>query len=147
VVRYLGDGRTMDRGQTWRSIGGAIGHWVLRGCGQWVIELKSTGEAIGRTGLINPEGWPGLEAGWVVAPEHQGCGYASEGGAAALRYAFESVGADHVISLVQPLNEPSKRVAAKLGGVVEREVTVLGVHALVFGYAQPPPRGRPVHHR
>jgi RimJ/RimL family protein N-acetyltransferase len=138
VTRYLGDGSTMDRAQTWRTIAGAIGHWVLRGYGQWVIELKRTGEAIGRTGLINPEGWPGLEAGWVIAPEHQGKGYATEGGAAAVRYAFEQLRATHVISLVQPGNLPSQRVARKLGGEVERTVTVIGVEALVFGYSRPP---------
>ena len=139
MTRYLGDGSTMDRGQAWRSMAVMIGHWVLRGYGQWVVELKDTGEAIGRTGLINPEGWPGLEAGWVIDPAHQGKGYATEGGRTSIRWAFEQLGADHVISLIHERNLASQRVAAKLGGVFERRVDVMGVETLVFGYTQPPP--------
>jgi RimJ/RimL family protein N-acetyltransferase len=138
VTRYLGDGTTMDRMQTWRAMASAIGHWVLRGYGQWVVELKDSGEVIGRTGLINPEGWPGLEAGWVIAPEHQGRGYATEGGAAALRHAFHELKAEHVISLIYPDNLPSIGVARRLGGVAERLHPFPNVEVLVFGYSQPP---------
>lgn len=138
VTRYLGDGTTMDHAQTWRAIASAIGHWVLRGYGQWVLELKQSGEVIGRSGLYNPEGWPGLEVGWVVAPEHQGRGYATEAGAAGLRHAFGTVGATHVISLIYPDNLPSIGVARRLGGVPERLHPFPNAEVLVVGYSQPP---------
>ena len=140
VTRYLGDGSTMDRATTWRAMAAAAGHWVLRGYGQWVVELKSTGEPIGRTGLYNPEGWPGLEVGWVIAPEHQGRGYATEAGAAALRHAFDIVGARHVISLIYVDNLPSQRVASKLGGTPERLYQFPAVEVLVYGYDAAPAR-------
>ncbi|HEV7678405.1 MAG TPA: GNAT family N-acetyltransferase [Candidatus Dormibacteraeota bacterium] len=138
VTRYLGDGSTMDRDQAWRAMAGAAGHWALRGYGQWVLELRETGEAIGRSGLYNPEGWPGLEAGWVVAPEHQGKGYATEAGAASLRFAFEKLGADHVISLIYQDNLPSIGVAKRLGGVGEKMYRFPNVEVLVFGYDRAP---------
>jgi RimJ/RimL family protein N-acetyltransferase len=138
VTRYLGDGTTMDREQTWRAMASAAGHWLLRGYGQWVLELQATGEVVGRSGLYNPEGWPGLEVGWAIAPEHQRKGYASEAGAASLRYAFENLGVKHMISLIYQENLPSIGVARKLGGTAERLHHFPSVEVLVFGYDRPP---------
>ena len=138
VMRYLGNGQVLDEHASWRSCAALLGHWVLRGYGQWVAEEKATGTAIGRIGIYDPDGWPGLEVGWSLAREHWGKGYATEGGAAALRYAFDIVGVAHVVSLIQPDNAASIRVAEKLGGSVEQTVTVVGKQALVYAYSQPP---------
>jgi len=138
VMRYLGNGQVLDEHASWRSCAALLGHWVLRGYGQWVAEEKATGTAIGRIGIYDPDGWPGLEVGWSLAREHWGKGYATEGGAAALRYAFDVVDAARVVSLIQPDNAASIRVAEKLGGSVEQTVTVVGKQALVYAYSQPP---------
>lgn len=137
VTRYLGDASTLDRVQTWRAVAMAIGHWHLRGYGQWVAVVKESDTAIGRIGLHNPEGWPGLEVGWVIDPAFQRRGYASEGARTALRYAFDVVGADHVISLIRPANAPSIRVAEKLGARFERTIDLNGTLS-VYGYDAPP---------
>ena len=92
---------------------------------------------IGRIGLLYPEGWPGLEVGWLVARSHWGQGLATEGGRAALDYAFETVGAERVISLIRPDNAASIRVAEKLGETRERETELFGAPALVYGTARP----------
>lgn len=134
VMRFLGDGSTLDRAATWRAVAAGIGHWALRGYGQWVVTLRGTGEAIGRCGLYNPEGWPGLEVGWVIAPEQQGNGYATEAARAALRHAWQVVGAERVISLIQHGNVASQRVAEKLGGVREDDVDVLGTRVMQYAY-------------
>jgi len=134
VVRFLGEGKTMDAGQTWRSCAALIGHWALRGYGQWIAEEKATGMAMGRIGLYHPVDWPGLEVGWTLAPEHWGKGYATEGAHAALGYAFEVVRADTVISLIRPDNLPSIRVAEKLGGGLDRRIEFQGGEALVYAY-------------
>ena len=65
VMRYL-SGEPHARNDAWRSMAVAAGHWVLRGYGMWVVERKSDGAVVGRVGLINPEGWPGLEVGWTL---------------------------------------------------------------------------------
>ena len=134
VVRHLGDGRTLDAGQAWRSCAALAGHWTLRGYGQWIAEEKSSGEVVGRIGLYHPDGWPGLEAGWALAREHWGKGYATEGGEATLRYAFDVVGADRAVSVIHPENLASIRVAEKLGGIREDSVTVVGKEALLYAY-------------
>jgi hypothetical protein len=43
-----------------------IGHWQLRGYGWWAVEDRRTGDFLGRIGLYNPEGWPGIEIGWLL---------------------------------------------------------------------------------
>src|SRR5207245_2475331 len=98
VMRHLGDGRTLNRTEAWRQMAFFLGHWTLRGYGLWAAILKATGACVGRIGLHNPLGWPGLEVGWALDQAFWGLGLATEGGRAALAYAFDRLGADHVIS-------------------------------------------------
>lgn len=56
-----------------------------------------------------------LELGWVLAPEHRGAGYATEAAAALLRFAFDEMGAHRVIARMDPANDASAKVAARLG--------------------------------
>ena len=65
VMRYIGQGVPMSRYESWRNMATLLGHWVLRGYGFWAVEEKSSGELIGRCGIWNPEGWPGIEVGWI----------------------------------------------------------------------------------
>ncbi len=69
-----------------------VGHWSLRGYGLWAAEERATGEFVGRIGLWNPEGWPGLEVGWLLDCACWGRGLATEGARAALAYAFTTLG-------------------------------------------------------
>ena len=132
TMRYIGEGKTFTRGETWRAIAGMLGHWILRGYGMWALELKSTGELIGRVGFIEPEGWPGFEIGWTVARPHQGRGFATEAAAAALDHAFNALGKNRVISLIRPDNIASIRVAEKLGESPQGEIALLGSVARLY---------------
>jgi RimJ/RimL family protein N-acetyltransferase len=121
VVRYIDDGQPIDREQCWRGIALFIGHWTLRGYGWWAVEERETGRFLGRIGLYNPEGWPGVEVGWLLRRDVWGTGLATEGARAALDFAFDTVGVNHVISLIDPRNDRSIRVAEKIGERFERE--------------------------
>src|SRR5207253_7997909 len=66
VMRHLGDGRPLSRPEAWRNLALMVGHWQLRGYGLWAAEERATGALVGRIGLWNPEGWPGLEVGWTL---------------------------------------------------------------------------------
>ena len=126
VVRYIDDGSPIDRESCWRGIALFIGHWTLRGYGWWAVEERATGLFLGRIGLYNPEGWPGIELGWMLRRDVWGRGLATEGAAAAMDYGFDVVGADHLISLIDPANERSISVAEKLGERYERRLEHVG---------------------
>jgi RimJ/RimL family protein N-acetyltransferase len=113
-----------------------VGHWSLRGYGLWAVEERATGKFIGRIGLWNPEGWLGLEVGWLLDRAWWGRGLATEGARAALDYAFATLGADHVISVIHPENTRSIRVAEKIGERFEREHDFDGNPALIYGISR-----------
>ena len=133
VMRYLGDGRPLSRADAWRQMAMIIGHWQLRGYGPWAVEERESGRVMGRIGFFNPEGWPGFELGWVLGQAYQGRGYATEGAKAALKYAFEEMNREKVISLIQPANVPSIRVAVRLGERPEGEIELFGKKVLIYG--------------
>lgn len=115
TMRHLASGRPFDRDQAHRSLGYLLAHWQIRGYGLWAAEEKHSGELIGRIGLYRPEGWPGLEVGWLVARRRWGEGFATEGARAALDYAFTELRESRAISAIAPENAASIRVAEKLG--------------------------------
>jgi RimJ/RimL family protein N-acetyltransferase len=132
VTRFLGTGETLDRENAWRQIAMILGHWTLRGFGFWAVEERASGRFLGRIGPWQPEGWPGLEVGWTLAPHAWGHGYATEGGRAALAYAFRTLGADRVISLIARENVASIRVAERLGETFERTVPMFGQEVQLY---------------
>lgn len=138
VLRFIGGGVAPTREEAWRHMAMQAGIWILRGYGHWAIEVKATGELIGRAGVWFPQGWPEIEAGWVVGREHWGSGYATEAGGEALRQAFGTLGVAHVISLIDPANVASRRVAEKLGGSIDKTGEFRGHEILFYGYAAPP---------
>ena len=113
VQRFLGG--PVGRGRAWRSLAMHIGHWELRGYGQWALERRDDGRTIGRAGLWNPEGWFGVEVGWRLDRGAWGHGYATEAGAATLEWAWATLDVDRVVSVIDPRNEASVRVAERLG--------------------------------
>ena len=142
VMRYVGAGQPATRSQAWRAMALFVGHWSLRGYGLWATEERSTGAFIGRIGLWSPEGWPGLEVGWLLDRAYWGRGLATEGAHAALEYAFSAVGASHVISVISPENVRSIRVAEKIGERFEREDDLDGNRVLIYGTTREPGSSR-----
>ena len=132
VMKYLGTGVTLNRGEAWRAMAGILGHWQLLGYGMFAIELKATGELMGRAGFLDPPGWPGFELGWVLGRPFWGHGYAVEAATACRDYAFRELGRDRLISLIRPDNQRSIRVAEKIGETYARDVELLGSVARVY---------------
>ena len=138
VMRYINDGRALTRGEAWRALSMFAGHWELRGYGQWAVVEKATGAFIGRAGLWNPEGWPGLEVGWFFDRARWGRGFATEAGLASLDWAFRVLGAERVISVIHPKNVASIRVAERLGERFERPMVLDGgIEVVVYGRRRP----------
>jgi len=90
----------------------------------WPVEEKATGEVIGHCGLLDKEveGREEIELIYVFAVNAWGHGYATEIGLALRDHAFEKMGLSRLISLIEPGNAASERVAVKVGMHLEREV-------------------------
>jgi RimJ/RimL family protein N-acetyltransferase len=131
VVRHVGT--PFSRAEAWLHIATMLGHWQLRGFGMWAVEDRCSSALIGRIGFYEPEGWPGLELGWMLARNWWGQGLATEGAGAALAFAFATLRKSHVISLIRPDNIASIRIAEKLGERPQGCSRALGAEALVYG--------------
>jgi RimJ/RimL family protein N-acetyltransferase len=133
VMLYIGEGKPVSRLDAWRQMAAMIGHWALRGYGLWAVEEKASGKLIGRVGFFNPETWPGFELGWALAREKWGKGYATEAAQRALAYGFDEMKRDEVISLIDPNNQASIKVAERLGETHKGETELFGHEVLIYG--------------
>jgi ribosomal-protein-alanine N-acetyltransferase len=93
-------------------------HFARHGFGPWAVEAPGAADLIGFVGLSIPRFeshfTPCVEIGWRLAREHWGRGYAPEAARAALRFGFEQVGLDQIVSFTVPANLKSRRVMEKL---------------------------------
>lgn len=117
VMRYFP--AVMDRELSDRSVDRFEQRFEEQGFGLWALELLTTGEFIGFTGLNPmPEGVPGAgdqEVGWRLARRAWHKGYATEAARTALDVALQGVGLPRVWSITAVLNLPSQRVMQRLG--------------------------------
>ena len=118
--QYLA-GHPLPEEEVWTKMLRHLGVWYLYGYGFWAIEEKATGHFIGAVGFgawqrdITPsvKGFP--EVGWVLAPHTHGRGYALEAAQAALAWGDSHLPQARTVCLVDVANQPSLRLAAKLG--------------------------------
>lgn len=115
TVRFLGG--VQPRETAWRFMATMAGSWALKGFSMFSVVEKETGRWVGRLGPWQPEGWPGTEVGWGILREYRGRGYATEGAAAAMDWAFQTLGWTEVVHCIDPANIGSIGVAERLGSV------------------------------
>ena len=79
----------------------------------FAMELE--GQLIGRVGCRVLELPSQGTIWWVCHPDHQGCGYSTEGITAVIDFAFNTLALHRVYAEIDPRNAASLRVAEKLG--------------------------------
>ncbi|HYG96978.1 MAG TPA: GNAT family N-acetyltransferase [Solirubrobacterales bacterium] len=101
-------------------------HWDEHGFGHWALELREgpdAGALIGFAGVAYPAFLQSLahrpEIGWRLARPAWGRGLATEAALATRDDAFDRLGLTELISIIDPHNTRSRRVAEKLGMRVE----------------------------
>jgi len=132
VMRWIG-GEPGNRDTAVESIDRWIRRWDANGVGQFMVVLD--GHVIGRVGLQvwDTRTWKTAtyesagphsvdELGWAIESRFWGNGYAVEAGRAVREWAYRERGIDRLISLIDPRNVRSIRVADKLGAAVEQLV-------------------------
>ncbi len=111
-----------------------LDRYVKDGVSFFAITLRDTGELIGCGGIVMQETDQGVEpeVGYQMRHDQWGKGYATEMARGCMKYAFETMRADHIISLIRPDNAASRRVAEKNSLVVDREYVWKGQLHLVY---------------
>ena len=106
---------------TWRRMLAGAALWSLTGIGMWSIARRDDDRAIGHGGFFDflrtcdPSLAGKVEMGWILAPEAQGQGLAREACDAMLAWFGQQFGAHDIWALISPGNEPSMKLARKLG--------------------------------
>lgn len=124
VMRYMLRG-PLSREEAWARIERFERQRQELGLGHWAVEERNGGALLGGIGLFHHEDWPedphNVEVGWLLDRAVWGRGLASEGARASLRYGFEVLGLERIISIAHPDNRASRRVMEKAGLVFSGE--------------------------
>jgi ribosomal-protein-alanine N-acetyltransferase len=94
-------------------------HFTKHGFGFFAAELREDQSFIGFVGVAVPSFrahfTPCVEIGWRLAANYWGRGLATEGARAVVKYAFEELALDALVSFTVPRNIRSRRVMEKIG--------------------------------
>jgi RimJ/RimL family protein N-acetyltransferase len=109
----------MTRDDIIERIAGMWGRTELTNEGQWLtlgVEVGETGELAGDVVLFwHSREHAGGELGYVFDPALGGRGYATEAANVMLRLGFEELGLHRIVARIDERNEPSVRLARRLG--------------------------------
>lgn len=94
--------------------------YTTEGLGLWAVILKENDEMIGQAGLTwqNVGDQKVLEVGYLYRRDHWGKGYATEAAVACKEYAFTSLNAREVYSIIRDSNIASMNVAIRNGMLI-----------------------------
>lgn len=106
-----------DDEAAWEAFCVYVAGWLLHGHGIWTVERLTDGETLGFVHLGLEWGDHEPELGWMLLPEHRGRGYATEAAQAARDHGLALLGDGAFVSYVHDRNDPSHRVARRLGAV------------------------------
>ncbi|WP_089901124.1 GNAT family N-acetyltransferase [Loktanella fryxellensis] len=110
----------------WRGFMAGIGHWHWHGYGFFMITDTTTGEVLGRCGLLRHHGWPETELAWHLFDGAEGRGVAFEAAVAVRHWAGETLGLPPLASFITPDNARSLSLANRLHATAESEGAVDG---------------------
>lgn len=139
ITRYIPDApRSREEAQEeleWHM----HGHPRHSELGLWATIHKERSKFIGRCGLLpwDVDGVHEVEVAYTIAEEYWGQGLASEAAQAILKYGFETLNLSRLISLIEPENIGSQKVAQKMGMRLEKktELPLNGVNEPVWIYS------------
>ena len=117
-MRHLGGPATLE--QIEEKHAKTMAFHAREGFGWLMVFERASGEVVGHCGLkrVDSEGArnPGdIEIGWMIREDRWRRGYAREAVGALLDWAFEGLGASHVVALTSDANEPSWRLMERIG--------------------------------
>ncbi len=129
--------RTRDESHDWLSRNLRL--YEEHGFGFWLMEAIEDGAFLGYCG-IRPrviEGREETEMGWHTHKRFWTRGLATEAAAATQALAFARFGTSRVVAVIDPVNEPSHRVAQKIGMTAERKIVLDDWPCILYSSTRP----------
>ena len=116
VMTYLG-GQPETLEDTLAFIERVTDRWARHGCSWWTVFEKATEDC---AGAVTLQYLPGdakgrLEVGWRLLPSHQGKGFATEAGQAAVDFGRRNFPGEDIVAVAHPENTASHKVMERLG--------------------------------
>ena len=121
VMRYMGGPRDPERLQKFMEE--LLLDPTPQQFGFWTVVNRIINAPVGECGLIKKEvdGVDEIELVYLVAEKYWNKGYATEAAGALRDHGFNVMGLKRIVSLIDPENIASEKVAQKLGMRMERE--------------------------
>ncbi len=117
VMEFLSE--RLSREQSHALVDRIEAHVRAHGFGVCAAELRQSRTFTGFIGLNIPafqtHFTPCIEIAWRLSADYWGQGLATEGARAAVRYGFEILALEEIVSFTVPANTRSRRVMEKLG--------------------------------
>ena len=120
VYRHFGP-EPLGQEECWRRMCAGVGNWSMNGFGGWAVERRADGKLVGNVGLFTawrdfePQFGDEPEMGWIFATETHGQGLAGEACRAVLDWSGSSLAPTPIWAIIAVANEPSLKLAARLG--------------------------------
>ena len=135
VMGWIGAGAA-DLPATAAAVGRMSMHWRLLGYGMFAVEERTSGEIVGRVGLMFHPDWPldgpKVEVGWTLERSAWGNGYATEGARASLAFGFTVLDLPQIFSMTRPGNVRSRGVMERCGLTKRAELDFQGWHQVHY---------------
>ena len=141
AMRYYPGTKSRSEAEEW--VAWNLDSYRERGFGLWGAILKDSGEFVGQCGLVAQEvdGRGEIEIGYLFLRRFWARGLATEAARACRDYGFSTLGYDRLVSLIDPSNLASRRVADKVGMRLEKHTHKWGKRICVYAIVrQAPPR-------
>lgn len=135
MVRFIGNGHTRDKSGGRSFLDWIYGTYkVCNNMGLMVLVRKEDKVPIGHAGLVPQtiDDIEEIEIGYWISREYWGQGYATEAARALRDYGNKQLGKQRFISLIQPGNYASQKVARKIGMNLEKKIVLGGQDVNVY---------------
>lgn len=122
-----------------------VKRWEANGMGPFLVIRREDDRVLGRVGPLvwNSRIWEtssladagddaAVELGWAIGREHWGHGYATEAARAVRQWVYDAQRVERLISLIDPANARSVRVAEKLDAEPTDTVRTPGGPAIIW---------------
>lgn len=113
-----------DEIETKKWIEWTIDNYHKYGVGLWIVEDKQNGKFLGQCGIVpqKVDGQVQMEIGYSFVRDAWGNGYATEAANACKDHGFHTLKYKRLVSLIDPENHPSIKVAERVGMSFEKQI-------------------------